>query len=129
MLRIYHAEAVLMLGDTGTDYTEAVWDTYAPQFETIISLTEALIKSSCLAPTGRPGRSFTLELGFVSALYITASKYRHPTQRRKAVSLLQNSAIQEGMTSSSLGWIFAVESSRWKKKDSKYHGLQWRSDA
>lgn len=112
--------------------SETAFDTFIPQFATIVELARevvtadeaaALTTARCPPPPSQCAHyrwddvtsvinggyaayhlkpSFTADLGIVPPLFMVATKCREPTLRRQAISLLRSSARREGMWDSEL---------------------------
>ena len=102
-LQLVHAVALLSMYYT----TSSIWlmtclekaqecyDAYHAQFKNILEAAELIVNIS----EGQPQSEilFTFEMGLVPPLYFTATKCRHPSLRRQAVSLIQRAPGKEGM--------------------------------
>ncbi|PKY00316.1 hypothetical protein P168DRAFT_330530 [Aspergillus campestris IBT 28561] len=73
--------------------SEMVYDNFNDEFEKIVGWSEE-IKQLSSADHQRP---FLLETDIAPALYLTARKCRHPLIRRRAIELLEQCPIQEGL--------------------------------
>jgi hypothetical protein len=125
LLRVQNMIATIWNSTTLSD-SESAFDSYTPQFRTLISLANKIIINSTTPQTAsnssrgstpnltpnstpsteqsstayisKPQLSFAFETGIVFALYFTALKCRSPEIRRQAVSLLAHANPQcEGM--------------------------------
>ncbi|KAI8665358.1 Zn(2)-C6 fungal-type domain-containing protein [Fusarium sp. Ph1] len=84
---------------------ESAFDDYAPEFQEIVTSVETLFHHTDGgdALDGDKGLPFfTPEMGIIHPLYFTALKYRHPTWRRRAITLLKKSG-REGP------WVGEIE--------------------
>jgi hypothetical protein len=84
---------------------ESAFDDYAPEFQEIVTSVETLLHHAddCDDSNGNNGLPFfTPEMGIIHPLQFTALKYRHPTWRRRAITLLQKSG-REGP------WVGEIE--------------------
>lgn len=112
ILSLYQKLLVIALAPVRTD-SEMIYDTFLPDFKYIIDTCAALIhaRNKTNMP---PNPRFSLEVGIVPPLHVTAMKCRDPIVRRKAVDLLFLSPRQEGMwdgiLTARLGkWVIACE--------------------
>lgn len=84
---------------------ESAFDDYAPEFQEIVTSVETLFyhADDCGDSNGGNGLPFFApEMGIIHPLQFTALKYRHPTWRRRAITLLQKSG-REGP------WVGEIE--------------------
>ncbi|KAI9147600.1 Aspercryptin biosynthesis cluster-specific transcription regulator atnN [Paramyrothecium foliicola] len=96
-IRLYHTVIRLMLA-VATHGPETRWDRFLGYYERILACVEVLKGASQEAPTSR--RPFSLELGMVLPLYLTAARCRHPILRRRALTRLMDLNSQEGVWNS-----------------------------
>ena len=96
LLRMQRKTMSLILA-TGGPVAESTVDEYTGTFTEIASLAESLLKTTGGpgAPAGPP--SFSLELGVIAPLYLTARKCSDLTVRQHARSLLYASVCREGL--------------------------------
>ncbi|KND89506.1 Transcriptional regulatory protein moc3, partial [Tolypocladium ophioglossoides CBS 100239] len=92
LIRVKHLTATILLA-ASLAAEEAIYDRFTPQFRDIVGLCAGLIDGA-ERETTRAG--FSLDLGVVHALYVTACKCRHPRVRRRAVRLLDAVPGAEG---------------------------------
>ena len=79
-------------------HDETIWDSFTKRFEQIVDLATSIVESSsCDKSTQKRGADFSLDMHTVGPLYAVAHRCRHPTIRRKAVSLLYAAPRQEGV--------------------------------
>ena len=84
-------------------HDETIWDSFTKRFEQIVDLATSIVESlSCDKSTEKRGADFSLDMHTVGPLYAVAHRCRHPTIRRKAVSLLYAAPRQEGVWDSVL---------------------------
>ncbi|EEU43796.1 uncharacterized protein NECHADRAFT_45540 [Fusarium vanettenii 77-13-4] len=84
---------------------ESAFDDYAPEFQEIVTSVEALFRCATDGDAAYGSNSlpfFTPEMGIIQPLQFTALKYRHPTWRRRAITLLRKSG-REGP------WVGEIE--------------------
>ncbi|PWY73123.1 hypothetical protein BO94DRAFT_607606 [Aspergillus sclerotioniger CBS 115572] len=72
------------------------WDKYCPFFEQMVALGESIIPP----PSSATKKTFSLDLSIIAAIFNVAVRCRDPVIRRRAVSVLRASAIQEGVWNS-----------------------------
>ncbi|KAE9375156.1 hypothetical protein N431DRAFT_334397 [Stipitochalara longipes BDJ] len=102
VLQIWRVAARIFLSVKHTDAEEA-WDQFQGDFNTIVTLSEALIESSNVTNTSyRTTPSFSFHLGILSPLFLTTIRCRDPIIRRRAVHLLSSSRRCEGIWDSHL---------------------------
>ncbi|PWI64234.1 hypothetical protein PCL_11354 [Purpureocillium lilacinum] len=80
----------LILVSTVLDPYQAAYDKYAEKFHEIVMLSELVVASEEENWNAHPDTlpSFTPEPGLSHPLFVTATKYRHPQWRRRAVKVL-----------------------------------------
>ncbi|KAL2127047.1 hypothetical protein VTI74DRAFT_11425 [Chaetomium olivicolor] len=97
-LSVLRAQALAAFIYTATIFQphETAFDGYAPEFQEIITLAEALFQtktqdgtSPSACSSGLP--SFGPEMGVIQPLFFAALKYRHPIWRRNALNLILRS--------------------------------------
>lgn len=93
VLQLYHLIVYIWIS-TCVDKSETVFDAYLAEFASVTSLAETLLAKGS-ATNALP--HFTFEMGIIPPLYFTAINCRHPTLRRKAVSLLRQGSMREGL--------------------------------
>ncbi|KAK5111186.1 hypothetical protein LTR85_012235 [Meristemomyces frigidus] len=92
MLRIWHTGATALV-EGGCIGSEARWDKVQHLFADIVLLAGAIIREICKVDRA----SFSVEMGYIDPLWLTASRCRDPHIRREAVRLLRACQRQEGM--------------------------------
>jgi hypothetical protein len=93
LLRLYHLITYIWVS-TCLDKSETAFDSHMVGFTSIINLSELLLAKGSAA-NALP--HFTFEMGLIPPLYFTAINCRHPTLRRKAVSLLRQGSRRESL--------------------------------
>jgi len=102
---------IMLYGELGTD--EMVFDSFMPEFESIISLSKAFLEHHC-TPNFQAEGSFSSNSGLIQPLYLVAAKCRDGRLRREAIRLLGAKPWREGVWWS-LGaarvgaWLLGVE--------------------
>lgn len=77
---------------------EEAFDAHIPTFIKIISTLESVIQDSATLNGGiNDLPSFSVDMGFISVLFFTATKCRDPLARRKAAALLRQGPRREGL--------------------------------
>ena len=95
-------KAAKILFTTGMSPQETAFDTFNSEFDSIVTLTSSLVDSS--KESGVPERigQFSLDMGVVPPLYLTATRCRDPLIRRRALSILLVAFRQEGVWNSDM---------------------------
>lgn len=93
LLRLYHLITYIWIS-TCPDKSETVFDLYMAEFTAVIDLSESLLAKGTASNALPP---FTFEMGLIPPLYFTAINCRHPTLRRRAVSLLRQGSVRESL--------------------------------
>jgi len=106
ILRIWRAAAKIFLSVKHTD-GEETFDQFQGDFNTIVTLSEAVIEASSAADTSLP--SFSFHLGILSPLFLTSIRCRDPCIRRRAFDILSNSRRCEGIWDSHLACVVAKQ--------------------
>lgn len=102
VLQIWRVVVKIFLSVNHTD-AEETWDQFQPEFNTIVTLAEALVEPSYIANTSCKGNaSFSFHLGILSPLFLTSIRCRDPIIRRRAVHILSSSRRCEGIWDSHL---------------------------
>lgn len=102
VLQIWRVTAKLLHSVKLTD-TEETWDQFQPEFNTIVTLAEALVETSYITNTSSQGiPSFSFHLGILPPLFLTSIRCRDLIIRRRAVHILSSSRRCEGMWDSHL---------------------------
>ena len=99
-LQLSHSFAMLFLHvSTVNVYNdETAWDRFTKLFEDVVDLAALIVEPmTCDNFQQKRGHEFTLDMNTVAPLYAVAHRCRHPTIRRKAVSLLYKAPRQEGI--------------------------------
>ncbi|OJJ47340.1 hypothetical protein ASPZODRAFT_16020 [Penicilliopsis zonata CBS 506.65] len=91
IMRMHHRALLIWLA-SATFMSPLDFDAYIPDFQYIVRLAESVHQG-----TGTDRKPFTLEMGVVVVLYLTACKCRHSRTRRKAADLLLASETREAM--------------------------------
>ncbi|KAJ5809533.1 uncharacterized protein N7503_001751 [Penicillium pulvis] len=82
------------------DPSEKIWlDRYCSSFEQMVALGDSIVELSSSLPSSSP-KSFSLDLGIISAMFNVASQCRDPHIRRRAIRVLRTAAVQEGVWNS-----------------------------
>jgi hypothetical protein len=112
MLSIYYNLATILLAAC-TQHTEMLFDEYTPLFAEIISRVNYLL-SNTDDPTNTS--RFTLDMGTILPLAITAMKCRDRKLRRQAIALLWSKPRREGLCFDTItvarlcAWLSSIES-------------------
>ena len=106
-LLLHHGVAVIWLS-THLSAAQSVFDQYNDQFENVIHHANIVLALNDTQPP------FTFEWGVIPPLFFVATKCRHPTIRRRALSLLKKAPAQENLwralpTARSVEKIIALE--------------------
>jgi len=111
MLSIYYNLATILLASS-IRHTEMLYDEYTHLFAEIVSKANHLLTNTDdLSNTSR----FTLDVGTILPLFITATKCRDRRIRRQAISLLWSNARREGLCFDSItvarlcAWLSSIE--------------------
>ncbi|KAI8625995.1 hypothetical protein F5Y19DRAFT_488731 [Xylariaceae sp. FL1651] len=102
MLQLHHTLAFMFLSAYTSD-AEMSYDAFLPQFETAVRLADVLSNSSNSGKeprvqcSRRPEPSFTLEMVFIPALYLTGIKCRDPVLRRQILRILRQAPRREAV--------------------------------
>lgn len=91
LLRLSYSMTVIWLS-TSLDQEETVHDQYTGQYEEVVELAGDLI-----GDTGKAPLVFTFEMGLIPPLYWTALKCRDVRIRTKALDLLKEAPVREGL--------------------------------
>jgi len=94
ILSLHHKATIITLAAVTSD-SEIVYDAFLPDFQYITHTCALLIASQSVKGPRNP--RFSLDVGIVPPLHITATKCRNPVVRREAVNLLFASPRQEGI--------------------------------
>ena len=94
LLEMYYQVAVIIIS-TYYNETEAAFDDYLDQFQTITQLAENIVSSWNLS-TSEYNLLFSFDLGMTPPMFLVASRCRHPEVRRRAASLLLQSPFYHG---------------------------------
>ncbi|KAK3713388.1 hypothetical protein LTR37_008580 [Vermiconidia calcicola] len=105
-LKLWHS-CMTMLIRAETYGPEMRYDAFMPLFERTVQYGEQIVER--LADRNHT-RSFSLELGYIIPIYVTATRCRDPYLRRRAIDLLQKHPRQEGVWKSLAA---AAVASRW----------------
>lgn len=111
MLSIYFNVATVLLASS-IEHTELLYDEYNELFAEIIAKAQQLIQSS-----EDPSNSsrFTLDMGTILPLMVTATKCRDRKIRRQAIALLWSKARREGLCYDTItvarlcAWLSSIE--------------------
>lgn len=95
VMHLHYIMAWILLSSCGTG-REMDYDDFLPQFQRCVALADDVVAaherySGSLMPT------FTPEIRIIPVLYIIGVKCRHPTVRRKVVSILRRQPIREAV--------------------------------
>jgi hypothetical protein len=99
-----HYIALFIMSATALDTSPEAFETFTPSFSRIIALTEHLLKPcpssqealfSAVAPAALP--KFSFDMGVIPPLYYTALRCRSSAVRWKAIALLQQAPLREGI--------------------------------
>ncbi|CZR56121.1 uncharacterized protein PAC_06009 [Phialocephala subalpina] len=117
VLQIWRVTAKIFLSVNNTDAQET-WDQFQPEFNTIVTLAEALVETSTIANTSCQGiPSFSFHLGILPPLFLTSIRCRDPILRRRAVHILSSSRRCEGIWDSRLAATVAGHVINAEEKD------------
>ncbi|KAE9377133.1 hypothetical protein N431DRAFT_480242 [Stipitochalara longipes BDJ] len=95
VLSLYQKLVSIMLA-TVLDTSEMIYDSFLPEFKYITHTCARII--ACQDSTQLPRNSrFSLDIGIIPPLHVTATKCRDPVVRREAIDIMFNSPRQEGM--------------------------------
>jgi hypothetical protein len=111
MLSIYFNVATVLLASS-VEHSELLYDEYTPLFAEIIAKSQQLIQTS-----EDPSNSsrFTLDMGTILPLMVTATKCRDRRIRRQAIGLLWSKARREGLCYDTItvarlcAWLTSIE--------------------
>ncbi|PVH84056.1 hypothetical protein DL98DRAFT_412068 [Cadophora sp. DSE1049] len=111
MLSIYFNVATVLLASS-LEHTELLYDEYTELFQEIVTKAHKLIQSS-----DDPSNSsrFTLDMGTILPLLVTATKCRDRRIRRQAIALLWSKARREGLCYDTItvarlcAWLSSIE--------------------
>ncbi|KUJ23781.1 uncharacterized protein LY89DRAFT_2545 [Mollisia scopiformis] len=111
MLSIYFNVATVLLASS-VEHTELLYDEYNELFAEIVTKAQQLIQSS-----EDPSNSsrFTLDMGTILPLMVTATKCRDRRIRRQAITLLWSKARREGLCYDTItvarlcAWLSSIE--------------------
>jgi len=102
ILHIWKVVAKIFLSVNHAD-AEETWDQFEQDFNTIVTLAEALLEDLYITDTSCQGiPSFSFHLGILSPLFLTSVRCRDPIIRRRAVNILSGSRRCEGIWNSYL---------------------------
>lgn len=111
MLSIYYNIATMLLASSLT-HSEMMYDEYTPLFAEIISKAQLILwNSDDSSNTSR----FTLDMGTILPLVMTAVKCRDRQIRRQAIALLWSQARREGLCFDTIimaricAWLASIE--------------------
>lgn len=85
------------------------WDEFCPFFEQMVTLGESIndlysspssSPSSSVSPSSSSSKTFSLDFGIIASMFNVAAHCRDPYIRRRAVSVLRSSTVQEGVWNS-----------------------------
>ncbi|EON62897.1 hypothetical protein W97_02122 [Coniosporium apollinis CBS 100218] len=93
LLRIYHDTATVLMADA-LHPVEVVFDAFDDTFRRIVLLSEELLRKKF---AGSSANTFSIEMGIVYPLYLTAVKCRIVDLRAKAIQLLLSVPQPEGI--------------------------------
>lgn len=93
LLEIHHCTGTVLLAGEISAY-ETIYDIFDDEFQSIVSLSSELLRRRLVSPWGN---SFSIEMGVVQPLYITAIKCRVPKIRAAAIELLSSVPRPEGI--------------------------------
>ncbi len=102
LLRLYHTMASLMASTCLRLTDETIFDLHTQEFTDILAqAVELFRKSAELMETPGSGEisslGFTVDMGYLPALYYVALKCRVPRLRRQAIELLRSAPHREGV--------------------------------
>ena len=110
VLSIYYNLATVLLA-ASVQHTEMLYDDYTPLFAEIIAKSDQLLSSDDPNATSR----FTLDMGTILPLAITAVRCRDRRIRRQAITLLWSKARREGLCFDTIlvarlcAWLASIE--------------------
>jgi hypothetical protein len=93
LLEIHHCTGTVLLAGEISAY-ETIYDMFDNEFQSIVSLSKKLLQRRVVSPWGD---SFSIEMGVVQPLYITAIKCRVSDIRAAAIELLSSVPRPEGI--------------------------------
>ncbi|KAK5332310.1 hypothetical protein LTR98_011560 [Exophiala xenobiotica] len=99
-LKVLCAAAFIMLS-VPVSAEEVTYDKFLPQFQEIVELADSLTMPRTAIDT-QPRLDFSHEIGIIPPLYLTGTKCRDPSVRRRALRLLVSSRRKEGVWESQL---------------------------
>lgn len=111
MLSLYYNIATILLA-TSVEHTEMLYDEYTPLFADIISKANQML-SSYEDPSNTS--RFTIDMGSILPLTLTAIKCRDRRIRRQAIALLWSKARREGLCFDTImearlcAWVSSIE--------------------
>jgi len=108
VLRIWRAAAKIFLSVKHTD-AEEMFDQFQGDFDTIVTLSEAVIEASSVTDTSSRTPSFSFYLGILSPIFLTIIRCRHPIIRRRALDIISSSRRCEGIWDSHLACTVAKQ--------------------
>jgi hypothetical protein len=77
---------------------ECIYDRFKEQFATIVSLAETLLETTdTFIPRHWDQATFSMEMGIIHPLYVTACKCRDSRIRQRAIELLEAAPLTEGV--------------------------------
>jgi len=95
ILKIKHLNAFIFNGAC-LSLHEMLFDTYVPDFERMVNLSEALLKHPGNSTAASGKSSYSFDMNILAPLYHTACRCREPSIRRKALALLEDFPRREG---------------------------------
>ncbi|KEF63761.1 uncharacterized protein A1O9_01739 [Exophiala aquamarina CBS 119918] len=93
LLQVQCLSTLIYLSVISSPY-ESTYDTYTTYFQQIIQNAEEIITSPSSSSPSMPVCRFRVQPGLAQALFITSTKYRNSTQRRKAIDLLSKVGME-----------------------------------
>lgn len=104
LLRMYHSMTTIMVAVSVYPGNEMIYDNYTADFLAILqqsvhlwNLVSLLHVPASTTEYNLPEPSFSIDMGFIPALYFTTLKCRVPNIRRKAIDLLLSAPHREGL--------------------------------
>ncbi|KAI9711512.1 MAG: hypothetical protein M1820_002075 [Bogoriella megaspora] len=94
LLRLQHGAALIHVS-TCLNVNETAYDDYIPMFQEMVNLGASVLAAN--ANSLEHNSAFSFEMGTIPPLVLTAVKCRHPTIRRRALSLLIDRPRREGL--------------------------------
>jgi hypothetical protein len=117
VLSIYFNVATVLLASS-LEHDESLYDEYTELFQEIVTKAHTLLSapaSSSSSTPPSPSCRFTLDMGTILPLLVTATKCRDRKVRRQAIALLWSKARREGLCYDNItvarlcAWLVSIE--------------------